>query len=350
MIDKVKVFHSQFPGAYYFDENNLERLPHYLMEKGLITPGDHIRSFEKPGEGNMNFVRRVVTDQGSLIIKQSRPWVEKYPQLIAPVERLTVEYTYYSLLSNHPYFAAYSPKIILYDPANLMLVTQDLGNGSDLTYYYQKSSRQDVSQIKSLLEYINHLHHLDWGKQKTDFPLNQELKKLNHEHIFLYPFMEDNGFDLDIIQPGLQQLSFGSKKDESLKHRVEALGESYLSSGPVLIHGDYYPGSWLDIHGQVKVIDPEFAFFGFAEFDIGVMTAHLFMSGLEMKEIKELLSIYRKRTDFDQSLFCGFCGTEMLRRIIGLAQLPLELDLDEKEKLINLAKSLILSPEASKLL
>jgi 5-methylthioribose kinase len=350
MIDKMKVFQAQFPGAHYFDEDNLEQLPDYLIEKRLIAPGDQVLSVEKPGEGNMNFVRRVITEKTSLIIKQSRPWVEKYPQLEAPVERLKVEYTYYELLSKHPYFSSFSPSIILYDPENLVLATQDLGKGTDFSYCYRKKTRPGANQIRSLLEYLSFLHQVDWQRQKVDFPSNKQLKKLNHEHIFLFPFLEENGFDLDTIQPGLQKLSFGPKINEKLKQRIAALGEKYLGFGPALIHGDYYPGSWLEIEKQVKVIDPEFAFFGFAEFDIGVMTAHLFMVGLNMKEIKEYLSIYARRPDFDDELFYGFCGTEILRRLIGLAQLPLELELREKEKLIKLAESFILSPDVCNLL
>ena len=96
---RIDLFKAQFPNAYFFDENNLQRLPEYLLGKGLISHGEKILLTEKPGEGNMNFVRRVVTDKQSFILKQSRPWVEKYPQIEAPVERLDVEANYYQFIS-----------------------------------------------------------------------------------------------------------------------------------------------------------------------------------------------------------------------------------------------------------
>jgi 5-methylthioribose kinase len=40
---------------------------------------------------------------------------------------------------------------------------------------------------------------------------------------------------------------------------------------------------------------------------------------------------------------CGFVGIEILRRLLGVAQLPITLSLTEKEKLIEDAQSLILS-------
>ena len=341
MIDKLEVFRSQFPNAYFFDPDNLDLLPDYLKSKKLISKREDVLELEKPGEGNMNFVLRVVTEQKSFIIKQSRPWVEKYPQIEAPVERLKVEHTYYSILSGDPFFSSFSPKVLLYDPDNLILVTEDLGEGSDFSYCYQKSKSLTPAYLKSLLAYLNHLHHIDWGKRQNRFPSNSELKRLNHQHIFILPFVQDNGFDLDTIQAGLQELSTPFKNDEPLKMHIAKLGDHYLSSGSILIHGDYYPGSWLDINKQVKVIDPEFAYFGYPEFDLAVMVAHLLMTNIKADEVKNLLQTYDRKNEFKTDLFYGFCGCEILRRIIGLAQLPLELSLTEKKEFMQLAKSFI---------
>jgi len=118
----------------------------------------------------------------------------------------------------------------------------------------------------------------------------------------------------------------------------------------VLIHGDYYPGSWLRVGQEVKVIDPEFAYFGYAEFDVAVLTAHLLMSGINLIAVKESLNGYDKRKDFDSSLFVEFCGAEILRRIIGLAQVSLELTLSEKSDMIDLAIDFINSPKNHQLL
>ena len=41
----------------------------------------------RAGEGNMNLTLRVQTEERSFILKQARPWVEKYPDIPAPKER-----------------------------------------------------------------------------------------------------------------------------------------------------------------------------------------------------------------------------------------------------------------------
>lgn len=349
MIDKESLFASQFPNASYFDAEHLDELPEFLEEKGWILGNEKVIHTEKPGEGNMNFVRRIVTDKRSFIIKQGRPWVEKYPEIEAPVERLKVEARFYQLIMRDPFFMEYSPELIAYDPLNLMICFEDLGEGSDFSFCYRKSERISVAHLSALLEYITHLHRMDWGGQKDTFPSNQELKKLNYEHIFRFPYRKDNGFDLDTVQEGLQKVANPVKQNKFLKGRIKELGSVYLDAGPILIHGDYYPGSWLKVGTEVKVIDPEFAFFGYAEFDVGVMAAHLLMSGMETKVVGTTLKNYHPVNGFDYDLFMGFCGTEILRRLIGLAQLPLELTIDEKEDLIELASNFIISPTANRL-
>jgi 5-methylthioribose kinase len=37
------------------------------------------------------------------------------------------------------------------------------------------------------------------------------MRKLNYEHIFEYPFREENGFDLDTVQEGLQAVAMYKK-------------------------------------------------------------------------------------------------------------------------------------------
>jgi len=67
----------------FFLEKKDALVEEYLRKQKWIKSTEKVLSLEKPGEGNMNFVLRVKTDQGSFIIKQARPWVEKFPQIPA---------------------------------------------------------------------------------------------------------------------------------------------------------------------------------------------------------------------------------------------------------------------------
>ncbi len=333
------------PESIYIDEQHQEELIDLLRQKSWIPALDKIVLVEKPGAGNMNFVLRVKTSSTSIIIKQSRPWVEKYPQIEAPADRIGVEAKFYSAVSQDNFFLSFCPKVIGFDEINFLLAMEDLGEGSDCTFLYQKKSMLEDGDLKNLIAFISRLHNSVISDQKT-FPENSELKKLNHTHIFYYPF-EENGFDLDTIQPGLQAVSIPYKSDLLLKENLKQLGEVYLQTHNTLIHGDYYPGSWLKSKLGIKVIDPEFSHFGKAEFDFGVMVAHLKMAQVENNSLKKVLELYQRPQGFDNELFLGFCGVEIMRRVIGLAQLPLDLTLVEKSDLLNFAMQLITSKKDS---
>ena len=119
------------------------------------------------------------------------------------------------------------------------------------------------------------------------------------------------------------------------------LGKKYLADGDTLLHGDYYPGSWLFTEQGIKIIDPEFCFYGRAEFDVAVMKAHLMMAKQRSQFTDNLFEYYNRPEGFDDNLFNAFTGMEIIRRIIGLAQLPLALTLQQKEQLLNEAVSLL---------
>jgi 5-methylthioribose kinase len=115
----------------------------------------------------------------------------------------------------------------------------------------------------------------------------------------------------------------------------------YLSEGAVLLHGDYYPGSWMRSEGNLFVIDPEFSFLGFAEFDLGVMAAHLILA-TDQKDLPLQLS-HNYGDRIDSVLVGKIAGMEIIRRLLGLAQLPLSYSLDKKEELLTLGMELCLA-------
>ncbi|MCY7350014.1 MAG: phosphotransferase [Cytophagaceae bacterium] len=339
------LFKENFPNAYYLDAQHLDGLPDFLRMIHWIDPDETVLNLEKPGDGNMNFVLRVNTNRRSFILKQARPWVEKYPQVSAPAERVVTEARFYELVSNHPELQQFLPTLLGYDAENLLLALEDLGPNADFTALYRQAVVPDLEAVRSLIRFLSTLHSTNFGLMKAAFPTNQALKKVNHEHIFDFPYREENGFNLDTVQPGLQVLAELYKRDVGLKAHVHALGEMYLGTGTVLLHGDFYPGSWLHTKHGAKVIDPEFSYFGRPEYDVAVMTAHLKMARLDDNGIRTLLQTYQRPAGFDSALFAGFCGTEVLRRLIGLAQLPVDLSLPEKERLLAWGSTAISRPE-----
>lgn len=330
----------------HLDAQRPDLLEDYLKQQGWLSDNEIITLIEKPGEGNMNYTLRVRTNAQSLIVKQARPYVEKYPQIPAPARRAVIEAQFYEMIERFPDLQAFMPELSGKDDENCVLVLQDLGSSSDYTFLYQPGQTLTEPEIVSLVRFVSLLHNRFTIVLPDMRFENRAMRALNHEHLFQYPFMVDTGFSLDTIQPGLQEAAMPYKTDEALKRVVRQLGEIYLgqastASGRTLLHGDYYPGSWLKTTAGVKVIDPEFCFYGPPEFELGVMLAHLKMARQPQPVIDLALAQYDRPNRFDERLQHAFAGVEILRRLIGLAQLPLSLDLTEKQTLMQEARSML---------
>lgn len=308
-----------------------------LQELAFWDEGELLISSKPAGEGNMNLVLRVKTNLRSVILKQSKPYVRKYPQIPAPINRILIERTYYFLIETDQVLNGFSPKVLAYFPESHLLILQDLGMGSDFSFLYKGKSTLDPETLSDLAAYLNALH----GLEIEDFPDNSAMKLLNHEHIFNFPFAEENGFDLDSIQPGLQEASLVYKRDQELKEALTKLGDRYLSVGSTLLQGDFYPGSWLKVEEGLKIIDPEFGFMGDKEFDLGVLFAH-FDLGQQPEILKEEF-LKKYKHPFSPDLLNQYQGVEILRRLIGIAQLPVSLTLPEKKMLLEKARNLVLA-------
>ncbi|MEM9327648.1 MAG: phosphotransferase [Bacteroidota bacterium] len=310
-----------------------EHLEAYLRQHRLIDDTNTIEGLEKPGEGNMNVVVRANGSKGSLIIKQSKSYVNKYPQIAAPIQRIDIERRFYDLVKVVDRLKDFLPGILGYVEEDHLLVLEDLGEANDYTYLYDPDQTISEKELAATAQFLYRLHGHAFDAATADsFPSNLEMRKLNHEHIFIYPFLEQNGLDLDTITPGLKASAATYQANDELKQKALKLGDVYLDQGKQLLHGDYFFGSWLKTKSGFKVIDPEFCFFGPAEYDLGVMMAHLDMAR-QSYDIETLLDPHPLA--LDKTLVKHFRAVEILRRVMGLAQLPLSLTLEEKNELLG---------------
>ena len=101
------------------------------------------------------------------------------------------------------------------------------------------------------------------------------------------------------------------------------------------MHGDYFPGSWLRTSGGICIIDPEFCFLGTAAFDVGVMLGHLFLARQTAALREGFLGLYAASAPGGAEvgrLARRFAGVEIMRRLIGVAQLPLVYGTEREER------------------
>jgi len=332
-------------GAFRLDLEDLRGLEAYLVGRGFAQAGEAITA-ERAGEGNMNCVVRVRLSERSLILKQARPWVEKYPSIAAPVERAASEARFYHFAAQSSSVAAMMPRLLDFDNNSALLIMEDLFPADTLLDCYQGTRSFNRLQLNELARYTSTLHRLTIPQSERAAFLNEAMRKLNHEHIFDIPLRTDGALSemLERITPGLDRVGDGLRRDRRLCEAVEKLGRCYLEpAGSSLIHGDLFPGSLLQMgSGQLRVIDPEFSFCGHPEFDIGVFYAHLMLSRHEENTASFWLQVALEDTPHSDSLALQFAGVEIMRRILGVAQLPASLSLEEKRNLLEQSREMIL--------
>jgi 5-methylthioribose kinase len=74
---------------------NHDAVARHLRVLGWVAPEERIESIAPAGDGNMNRTLRLRLNGRSIVLKQSVPWVAKYPQIAAPADRIFVEAAFY---------------------------------------------------------------------------------------------------------------------------------------------------------------------------------------------------------------------------------------------------------------
>lgn len=314
---------------------SISDLTKLLKNHNILFENEVLSCISKAGEGNMNVVLRVRSNKRSFIFKQSRPFVQKFRDIQAPIERVDVEFNFYKAVNQNNNKSFY-PKIINYVKENFFMILEDLGEFDDYTSIYRNRSINEETIIR-LTRMLKDIHST---KTNLNYPLNIDLKKLNYQHIFVLPFIKQNGFSLDSVHKGLNQLAIPLIDNKALQNKSLLIGKRYLTKGKTLLHGDFYPGSWIKSQNKIFIIDPEFSFLGDLEFDLGVFIAHIIMATQKQNYLKIIIDYYSKSVD--EKLVADYACIEIIRRLIGLAQLPINLTLDEKEKLLKFANNLLL--------
>ena len=305
----------------------------------VLESGEQITNMEIAGEGNMNLVIRVTTDRRTLIVKQSRPWVEKYPQIAAPEQRIIAEIDFYHRIGNYPSLATMMPTMIAAKPDQFMMVMQDLGEASDYLCVYGQDNDQEIP-IQDCLQYLVALHGIQIVGSE---PIGCDaLKLLNHQHIFQIPYQTPSAIDLDSVCQGMESLANEIRSVHRLHEQAKRFGELFLAKGDFMLHGDFYPGSLLNTGDGLRVIDAEFCFAGPREFDVAVFIAHLVMAGSPDTILESICERYDQASngpDLETELIKNFAGLEIIRRLIGVAQLPLAANLQERRDMLEVAKT-----------
>ena len=133
----------------------------------------------------MNLVLRVTTRDGrSFILKQGRPWVEKYAHIPAPFERTLVEAAFYSAVQSEPGVARRMPSVFHVDVDNHVLLLEDIGSAGDFTSSYDDGAVTNAT-VAALLDWLQQLSQVTVPVDGRSVFSNRAMRTTNTSSNFL---------------------------------------------------------------------------------------------------------------------------------------------------------------------
>ncbi|MBN3209392.1 S-methyl-5-thioribose kinase [Pectobacterium brasiliense] len=342
----------------------------YARQYGGVSQPQTLVAAEEIGDGNLNLVFKIKDETGvsRVIVKQALPYVrcvgESWPLTL---DRARIEAE--TLLTHARFCPQHTVTVLHHDPELAVMVQEDLSDhriwrselvkGAD----YPQAAAQLGEYLAQTLFHTSDFHqHPHEKKAAVSQFTNPELCQITEDLFFTDPYIdhERNQFDA-ALTPDVLAL----RDDRALKLAVAGLKHGFLSKAEALLHGDIHSGSIFVAEGRLKAIDAEFGFYGPIGFDVGTAIGNLLLNycglpGLlapreaaagrerRLEDIRTLWQTFSTRflalSDNESSdpalaesgyaaLFLqqvwrdavGYCGTELIRRTIGLAHVA---DLD----------------------
>jgi len=252
-------------------------------------------SIKEVGDGNLNYVY-IVTNiskpEETIILKQAVPFLrvvgESWP---LDIERM--EFEVMALRQQYEFCPDLVPEIYYADTEMSLVIMQNLDKHTII--------RGEMNLGKKFPKMPDHVSTFlaemifkssDWGmagktekwphhdsaakKEMVEKYINKDLCNLTENFIFSYPLYKS---DTNSYTPGLTEEDLADiQEDNELKVKAAMLRYKFMNNAEALLHGDLHTGSIMANEEETYIIDPEFAFYGPAGFDIGLLTGNMFLA------------------------------------------------------------------------
>lgn len=344
---------------------------------------DNLEAFEI-GDGNINYVFKVINQKTgrSIVLKQADKFLRSSGRPL-DVYRNKIEA---EILQWEGELAkGYVPEVYNYDETMCVLAMEDISDyknmrkelmqGKTFPHFPQWISDFLASTLLPTTDLVFDRHE---KKKKVRLFTNIELCDITEDLVLTEPYEDYK--HRNIIYPGNEKfVEEFLYKDTALRAEVAKLRNTFMNNAQALLHGDLHSGSIFINNKGLKVIDPEFAFYGPMGYDIGNVIGNMFFSWayayygkkisdyflnwiedsiaqtftLTMKKLEEKydqmvsFSLYREngfKTSYLKSVQAdtlGYAGTEIIRRVVGDSKVIEVTSIEDKALRVNLERALI---------
>lgn len=312
------------------------------------------------GDGNINYVFKIWSkrDGHSVIVKQADKLLRSSGRPL-DIYRNKIEATILQLEGQLA--PGYVPEVYYYDETMAATSMEDVSAFKNLRkelaanrVYPHLAENISTFMADTLLPTTDLIVDREEKKQRVKFFTNPELCAISEDLVLTEPYDDYKG--RNILTPGNEDFVKEFLYDDQALHaEVGKLRERFMNHAQALVHGDLHSGSIFANEDGIRVLDPEFAFYGPMGYDIGNVIGNLFFSlankcytmpeetdaiqALEtaIQDVCDLtmaklaakydqlvtFSLYRApafRQDYLDGIWAdslGYAGTEIIRRVVG---------------------------------
>lgn len=358
----------------------------YVKEKNLFSENANL-TVKEIGDGNINYIFKVENkiDGKSIVLKQADKLLRSSGRPL-DLTRSKIEANILRIENNlAPH---YVPEIYFYDEIMCVLAMEDISEYKNLRTELIAGKifpnfADNISEFLSrtlLLTTDLFMNKFEKKKNVKEF-INPELCDISECLVFTEPY--DNNKNRNIITTGNEEFVENILyKNEDLHFAILKLREKFMNYSQSLIHGDLHSGSIFINEKGIKIIDPEFSFYGPMAYDIGNVIGNLyfplyrakfFMEDSKKKEefinwlekcildipilFSEKCKLLWEKYSNDKLLknkkfrdyyienivkdSLAYAGTEIIRRTVGDAKVLELTSLETSEKKLELERRLI---------
>ena len=260
---------------------------HYAAEVLHRFDPDEETTCTEIGDGNINYVFRVrsLRDGRSVIVKQADKRLRSSGRPL-DIYRSRIEAQALQLESRLA--PDYIPEVYHYDETMAALSMEDISAYRNLRkellagrIYGHLAENISTFLAQSLLPTTDLVLDRREKKRRVQFFTNPELCDITEDLVLTEPYLAQpmNPRNKNIVTPGNEDFVRARLyEDEALHGEVAALRNGFMNNAQALIHGDLHSGSIFANEQGIKVIDPEFAFYGPMGYDIGNVIGNLFFA------------------------------------------------------------------------
>lgn len=259
---------------------------------GIFPKGARLESVEI-GDGNLNYIFRV-RDPASgtgVVIKQAGDTARISDQFKVSPDRNRIEHDI--LVIENELAPGLVPKVYAFDPVMNALAMEDLSDHAIM--------RGALLQRRTFPLFADHITTfmvntllltsdavIDHKKKKQTVKsfINPDLCEITEDLVYTEPFNDVKKRN-DPFPPNLDFIRRELYEDREILLETAKMKFDFFCNAQCLIHGDLHTGSIFVREDSTKAIDPEFAYYGPAGYDVGNVIANLIFAWANADTVME---------------------------------------------------------------